>query len=234
MRRPHFQFQFGLKTLFVLVPLGLAVLTFVGIGLLLEQLESESKRHQQAREDAWIAAELVKIKSGTTDSLHFYDTRHTGVLLARLNGVRGVKSLEFDLTDISDDDLRLLSTLPDLERLVIYGGSPSVKDDGLAYLSGCGKLAELKLINTQVNGPGLDVLQELPELRYLVLDNDFANGEVHLTVGSLTSLESLTRLKRICLIGPWFSREAAGKLRRALPDCTITTGGNWRLSSDRH
>ncbi len=96
--------------------------------------------------------------------------------------------------EITDDDLKHLAALPDLEWLLLLGqkkvtgdglkhltklpnlkhidcAKTPIKGESLAHLSGMKQLVRLGLWDTAIDDAGLAHLKELPNLRYLFLTN---------------------------------------------------------------
>ena len=64
----------------------------------------------------------------------FYDTRGTDVFLARVRGMKSVKSFSFTGTDLSEEGMQHLASFPDLESVRF--------SDGYAAPRGVEKLQE--------------------------------------------------------------------------------------------
>jgi hypothetical protein len=105
--------------------------------------------------------------------------------------------------------------------LVIYGGPPSIDDQGLARLKPLSNLEELGLIATQVTDEGLPVLKSFPRLRDLTLFHEGWRNPTFTPAG-LVHLEGLKSLKQLELSGGWATKRDIRALHNALPDCSIT------------
>ena len=115
--------------------------------------------------------------------------------LARLSSLR---SLDFTLTRISDEDLAILASrdgggdgLLNLHQLSL--GSTPVSDDGLAELGKVTSLQNLQLPHTGVTSAGLVHLAGLTNLQTLILDN------TEITDDGLVHLKNLTNLQLLVL-----------------------------------
>ena len=115
--------------------------------------------------------------------------------LARLSSLR---SLDFTLTRISDEDLAMLASrdgggdgLMNLHQL--YLRSTPVSDDGLAVLGKMTSLQTLMLDNTEITDDGLVHLKNLTNLQTLILDN------TEITDDGLVHLKNLTNLQLLVL-----------------------------------
>jgi hypothetical protein len=99
-------------------------------------------------------------------------------------------------SDVTNDDLRLFRSLPDVETLWL--SNTGVSDQGMGHLSGLARLKLLFLQQTKVGDDGLTHLGGLTKLEGLSLDNTRVTdaGFIHLTgLKSLISLNlSDTRL----------------------------------------
>ena len=203
------------------VALVLTVLIGGGAALLLvlemaRRGDPTSERSSQAALDQMLA----EVRAGKTKTIRLSRSEGTDNLVRQLKGVRGIEELELDLTDVTDQGMDDVARLPDLRRLVIYGGVPSIDDQGLARLTPLSKLEGLQLINTQVTDDGLPVLKLFPRLRDLTL---FHEGwrNFTFTPAGLVHLEDLKTLRRLELSGGWARKNDIRALRRALPDCSI-------------
>ena len=126
------------------------------------------------------ASQLADVVGGKTHNIYFYETTGTDALLAKLRGVPGVESLRLDLTDVSDDGMRHVATLPHLKKLILYGGRLSVGDSGLAHLKTLASLQTLELINTRVTDEGLAVLKRLARATFAhALSGSMAQSYIH-------------------------------------------------------
>jgi hypothetical protein len=167
--------------------------------------------------------ELGRVNAGHQNSLYVYDTNGTDRLLKQLAQSSGIEEITIGLTDASDDGMRHVAELPNLRKLVIYGGNPGIGDRGFACFTKCTKLEAIKLINTNVTDAGLVILKELPNLRSLTLFREAVRKRT-LTDAGLDHLRPLTHLESLHLTGGWASASAAEKLRHAMPHCIIETG----------
>ena len=73
-------------------------------------------------------------------------------------GIDRVVEVDLEGTEITDDGLQHLSSLPNLGCLRLDG--TRISDDGLKHLSGLANLQELFLEKTQVTDNGVKMLQE--------------------------------------------------------------------------
>ncbi len=158
------------------------------------------------------------------ESVFFYCTKSTDIFLSHIEGMASLESIGTELADVSDAGMKHVAKFPNLSKLVLYGGSPSVGNAGLAELEGHGSLETIELINTRVSDDGLAVLPTLTNLTTLVLFWEEYRGE-RLTDTSLRHLENLIQLETLELSGGWASEDMIERLRSRLPDCKITSEG---------
>jgi hypothetical protein len=158
-------------------------------------------------------------------SVYFYCTNNTDTFLSRIAGMVSLEALETELADVSDAGMTYVAQCPNLKKLVLYGGRPSVGNAGLAQLEGHEKLETLELINTNVTNDGLVSLTKLPNLKSLVLFWEAVRGE-RLTDAGLKRLNNLSKLVTLELSGGWVSENAVEELRLQLPECKIDTQGS--------
>lgn len=153
-----------------------------------------------------------------------------------LSRLTKIKTLALFSTSISDDTMRHIAALRQLESLNV--GNSLVGDSGMGRLSDLRKLRRLAVMGNRISDVGIQVLVRLPNLESLDLSNtDVSDDGMH-TIAQLTQLswlelwgttvtdqgllqlKSLKSLKRLT-IGPHVTKEGAAQLRQALPDCEV-------------
>ena len=111
--------------------------------------------------------------------------------LAVLQGLKEIRQLDLNGTQVTDDGLKCLRDAIELTRLDLEW--TLVTDRGLSELEKMAKLEYLNLGRTKVRGDDLSVLAGMPELKELRLVN------LPLKDDSLTQFAALTRLKSLDL-----------------------------------
>ncbi len=187
-------------------------------------IEISKQRAAAQRRLQWVAERKQSLLSGETDRLYFYDTERTDALLAEFVGMPEITDVGFELTDLTEEGVEPLVSLPNLRKLMLYGGRPRIGDKGLATVSGCEKLESLKLVNIDVTDRGLRVLRDMPSLKHLIVYRD-TRRTTPLTDNAVSELRSLHDLETLDLGGGWLSKAAASELREALPNCRVTVDG---------
>jgi hypothetical protein len=183
-----------------------------------EEQKFQQAAVRRAQED--LERQLAALKAHQTSSLYFYDTRGTDALLRRTQESAEVRELFLELTDVSEVGMASVATLPQLRRLVLYGGR-GITDRGLANLRGMSSLEALELKNTQVTSGGLLVLPSLPNLRSLVI---FCEPRLAtLDDAGLAHLKNLPKLSALSITGGWASWGAIAELQTHLPNCKLVT-----------
>lgn len=169
-------------------------------------------------------------------SLLLPKTSVTDVTLSRLTQLTDLETLMLLETNISDAGLESLAGLHNLKTLYLL--RTQVGDAGMESLAGLRSLEVLYLNGTQVSDAGLAPLTRLPNLTYLDLGGTNITNAGLPTMGRMTQLENLDLLPnaitddglphlatlknlRHLTIGPDISKEAAKRLRAALPNCRI-------------
>jgi hypothetical protein len=203
---------------------GIAVVAFLAMLVINAQRRAEERLQQtlDRYRQEWIETHLRELRSGKSDTIHFYDTQRTDELLQIFAGMREVRQMGFELTDVSQDGMKIVRDFPNLQKLMLYGGRPNVNDTGLRHLKGHEQLEELMLINTEVTDRGLEVLATLRKLRSLTLYRERFR-EVTLTDDALTTVRELRNLQDLNISGGWASDEAVRQLQADMPSCKITT-----------
>ena len=178
--------------------------------------------------DEWIKGEKNRLTGGQTSQVYFYSTANTDSLVKQLSGMPEIKGLTFELTDLSDDGVLAIASLPNIERLTFYGGKPRVGNRGIGLLRGQKTLATLRLVNTDVTDDGLAVLQTMPNLKNLTIYRDGFREKL-LTDRAALDLQKLSTLATLNVAGGWLSRSGLQALRTALPNCRVFEDENWDL-----
>jgi hypothetical protein len=205
-------------TSLVLLLLGIAV---VAINVQWKRAIREFEKNEKLRQQEWVARELRDLDQGNKDYLYFYDHCDPDELLLAFRGRPDVRSVTFELTNVTPKGMGLVAEFPNLRAVTLYGGG-GISDECITVLEGHANLEEVRLINVGTTDDALRALKTLPQLRSVTLYYD-AYQPPRWTDGSLAYLESLKHLERIVLGGDWFSPRAASRLKAALPDCQITT-----------
>ena len=127
-----------------------------------------------------------------------------------------VQTLNLIDNHITDDGVRRIRFFRRLEKLYIGGShAREITDKGLLSLSRLRQLREFELRKTGVQGPGLAVLENMPNLESLSLwDSNVDNS-------GLPHLKKLRQLKRLVVGRTMLTPDAIQELRDALPDCEV-------------
>jgi Leucine-rich repeat (LRR) protein len=155
--------------------------------------------------------------------------------IERLPALGPLTSLDASRTQISDDQLAVVSQLPSLTTLsltetaiadrgvallrslenlqTLYLGSTQITNDALP-LSGLRELRILDISATKVSG-NLASLAELPQLEWLVL------RDLELTDDALPPLGRSQSLRRLSLEGSTYSPASLETLQKALPKLSV-------------
>jgi hypothetical protein len=179
--------------------------------------EADVRRCQEELEK-----QIAEVRSGRTRSLYFYCSVGMDGLLERLINVPAIEEVSLHLTDVTDDGMKSLAAFKNLKSLTVYGGRPSVGDQGFSYIKTIISLEKLELINTKVTDRSLPGLKELPNLRSLTLFHEKRLGPTFTDAG-LIHLKALPKLKQLNVSGGWVSDAAVKELQKALPNCKIST-----------
>jgi internalin A len=143
-----------------------------------------------------------------------FDTPFGDAGLAVLSGLPRIRTLELDDNGITDAGLRHLRKLTALESLCVC--DPAITDDGLRALSNIASLRELMITSRRIQGPGARFLVQLKRLEWLDLSGTSIDDSV------LEHLAELPSLKHVSLDFTNVTVQAAERLQRALPNCTVT------------
>jgi hypothetical protein len=207
-------FQFGLRTLLILVAVVAVLLGWI-------TNERRQSRHEQEiaeqlrHGDGWLMVTLgvpydpmklpIRHRFSTTSHVQEHPKVWWRALAARIFGKR-ILAIEVSRS-IGVDDLSPLVGLTNLE--LVYLGATSIKD--LSPLAFSPNLRVLHIGGTQVSDVGpLATLKQLEEL-------DLTDTSVR----DLAPLFGLTTLQRLYLRGAPIPKEQIDALQKALPNCSI-------------
>ncbi len=122
----------------------------------------------------WLQPFLPITCSTTIDSVVLFDPKHDGATLVALvphiNEFDSFRQLSIQQSAISDDDLRELSAINNLERLELVGSNFS--DAGLVHVGQLNYLKELVISKTKITTNGLQQLRDA--LPYCAIVADIA------------------------------------------------------------
>jgi hypothetical protein len=187
---------------------------------------SVSRQHHEAREadvrqsQKYLNEQLAEVRSGRTKSISLYCSVGTDRLLRQLVNVPGIEEVKLNLTDATDDGMKSLAALKKLKSLALHGSL--VGDLGFSYLTVLPDLEHLELTNTQVTDRSLPSFKRFRKLQRLALYHETRLGPTFTEAG-MVDLKALVGLKQLYLCGGWASAAAIRELKKALPDCRIST-----------
>jgi len=121
--------------------------------------------------------ELAKSKFlSRLTSLKLGGSRNVDVVLKALDNSKQLTTLFLSSTDLTNDDLRHIGTMSNLEGLVLRDNQ-QIDETGLSYLINLGRLNYLDLSNTSVTAKAIPTLRKLPKLRQITLSADTPTKE---------------------------------------------------------
>jgi len=167
-----------------------------------------------------IRRELELMRSLKINYLELYCTRNTDKRILLLKNESDVEELVLTMTDVSAEGVSSLAGIPRLRGLELYAGK-NVNDAALAKLDQLPKLEELVLRNCKITNAGLVSLKNLEHLRRMTIFQDHPDLK-GLSDGAVDSLESLTNLTELRLVGDWVSEQGIDRLKKSLPKCVVS------------
>jgi len=183
--------------------------------------EIEPRETESSRQKALAAIERlggnVKFMDGADESVLSVSLRSTGVTddeLRELAELPEIEALDLSHTQITGEGLEHLKSLGKLKRLFL--NDTSTGDAHMAALAGMADLQLLQLAGTQVTDEGVAQLAGLAQLRILTL-----NGTA-VTDAGLEHLESLANLQTLNLYDTPVTQQGVAALSAALPRATIS------------
>ena len=96
-------------------------------------------------------------------------------------------------SNVSDENLRLIAQLPEVERVSIFSGKFTA--DGLSALAGMPKLRRLEIYKPDVSVGTFAALAKLPQLEYLSLGEYTVTDEILGYAGQIKGLKSFDHTK---------------------------------------
>ncbi len=165
----------------------------------------------------WLS-ELVNLRCLRLDATRIHATG-----LEHLEPLPQLASLWLRRTKLAQSQLRSLGRLSQLWHS-LHLEDTTVTDEGLKYLSGLDKLAELYLCGTRVSDAGLVHLSGLPNLQRL----DLARTDI--TDAGCVYLNNLPKLKYLRVTGTKITDAGIASLQEALPDLKISCSGTPQIN----
>jgi Leucine-rich repeat (LRR) protein len=118
---------------------------------------------------------------------------------------RFLKRLSLDASQATDDDLRAISRLETLQRVVLYDAA-KITDKGLDFLAKLEDLVELEIYGCQATSQGIAALQALPHLKVLRISS------LQLDNRAVEAASQLQQLDQLALIGGTIDNSPLEKL----------------------
>jgi len=200
---------------------GVALIMVGGLALVVF-IAYRGHSQEQLWNEQWVSKTKDSLRAGKQSYVYFYCTSGTDKMVSEFAGMPEIESLNFNLTDLTDAGVQEIARLPNLSQLTLYGGNPRVGNEGLQFLAGHKSIKNLALVNIEVTDEGLQTLASLPALTDLTLYRE-SHREVRLTDAAVERKVGKVGLKKLNISGGWMSGAALERLRKALPDCEITT-----------
>jgi hypothetical protein len=173
-----------------------------------------------------LSKQIAKVESGETATLYFYDTAYTDQLLRKIDPFLGVCAIEFDMTDVTNNGIKLLARWKHLKQVTVYGGHYSITDLGLQSLAESQTLRRLDLVNTKVTDDGLKLLAQARNLEILTLEWSSTNTG-GFTDRAFKSLENVPHLRELRIVGDWASDSAITRFRDRHKNTTVSRIKNY-------
>jgi len=134
-------------------------------------------------------AVLAKLKANKVNLLSLtIDAKGGGPAVNLGSGENGGEE-----NNATDENLRLIAQLPELERVMLYKGK--VTADGLAALASLPKLRYLQMYATDVPSEAFSVLAKIPQLKYLSLGDYSVTDEILGYAGQIKGLKGFDHTK---------------------------------------
>ena len=125
----------------LLIGIATGALVVAAVGGMLYRVDEHSRENRNRS----FYDDFGRVKAGQQKSLYVYDTQGADRLLKQLRGMPQIEEIALDLTDASDNGMQHIAELPNLRKLVIYGGYPGIGDRGFICFRKCKTLQSVKL-----------------------------------------------------------------------------------------
>lgn len=196
------------------VGLSLALLLTAGafsrkvVQLQLENLQLKSRL-------SWIETTGKRLAAGE-GRVAIYNMRDSDGLLELFSRRVDVDDVGLEGTDVTNRGVECIAKMPNIRTLRL-DGLLSFNDASLQILTACEKLETLELTCTGVTDDGILILNQLSNLRTLVLEQGSQPNLTNVAIEHLTTMQHLRMLR----LGAWASEGDVRKLQSALPECAI-------------
>jgi internalin A len=192
--------------------LGRIRVTATGVGHLrhLDHLKSLNAYEDLSIDDHWLA-NIAGLKN--LEVLRLYSTGIRGEGIKYLKGLVKLRVLNLNGTPTTDLAMKYICEHTQLENLRLE--STNVGDQGVALLTGLTKLNYLDLSDSKITDAAMTDIGKLGSLETLEI---MATSVTDAGIAKLTGMKNLKLLR----VGPNVSRQAAGELKKVLPQCAMT------------
>ncbi len=137
-------------------------------------------------------------------------------LLELFSGRADIDDVVLEGTELTNRGVECIAKMPNI-RTLRFDGLLSFNDASLQILTACEKLETLELTCTGITDDGIPILNQLSNLRTLVLEQGSQPNLTNVAIEHLTAMQQLRTLR----LGAWASEEDVRKLQSALPECVI-------------
>ncbi len=197
---------------------------------------SQSAPPPAPQERNW-QGQVSDVLAGKSDEIHIQYETITDAHLAEAPLLTQLVALTLEQSEVTDQGVRRLADLPNLQRLKIRGGA--IGDDGVKHLSRLTELRSVNLPQGSFTDQGLASLAQLPHLEQLRFGSSKVTDEglkhianmknlrfLHLihapiTDAGLQHLHGMTQLESFYLDGGQATEQGLGDLLKALPGLHI-------------
>lgn len=162
----------------------------------------------------WIEDSAAKLQIGDS-ALTIYSMKNADRLLSIFSHRLDVTAIHVEMTDVTAEGIRVMSTMPALEEVGLAGNP--VSDEMLQLLASCESLETVRLSFAQVSPSGLRFLAQSDSLHTLTLEANWTAEESEEVLRALQPIGTLRRLE----VGSWANGETLRALKDALPNCVI-------------
>ncbi len=166
-----------------------------------------------ASEEPSLVEQIATVTGGESNRIEVKARVVTDEDLELLSTIYNLEELVVGESEITDDGLAQLGSLRSLRTINL--GSSKITDEGLRELVAFDQLETLRIGSSEITGQGFESIADLPNLRFLIITDAPVTDE------ALPYLEQMNQLESLYVERTSVTDEGIEKLREKLPQLHV-------------